>query len=72
MSNTSGLAIMMETARVIAAQKNLPYETVIFIGFNGQKRQLSGSEFYIENPIYPIKKTTVIHLEDIGFHTMEG
>lgn len=71
-SNTSGLAVMLETAHVIASSKNLPYETIVFIGFNGQKRQLSGSEYYLENPIYPIDKTTIIHLEDIGVNTYEG
>ncbi|MCK5758193.1 MAG: ABC transporter permease subunit [Clostridiales bacterium] len=71
-SNTSGLAVMLETAHVLASQKNLPYETVVFIGFNGQKRQLSGSEYYLENPLYPINKTTIIHLEDIGVSTVEG
>lgn len=71
-SCTTGLAVMMETARVIAAQDNLPYETVVFIGFNNQKRQLSGSEYYLENPLYPIDKTTVIHIEDIGFSSIEG
>ena len=70
--NTTGLAVMMETARIIAAQKNRPYETVVFIGFNSQKRQLSGSEYYLENPSYPLEKTTIIHLEDIGYHTVEG
>lgn len=71
-SNTSGLAVMMETARVMANQKNLPYETVVFIGFNGQQQQLCGSEYYIEHPVYPIETTTIIHIEDIGIDNMEG
>jgi len=71
-SNTSGLAVMMEAARIVTAQDNLPYETIVFIGFNNQKRQLSGSEYYLENPVYPIEKTTIIHLEDIGYPTIEG
>ncbi len=71
-SNTSGLAVMMEIARAAANQKSTPYETIVFIGFNGQQRQNAGSEFYLENPLYPIDKTTIIHLEDLGVETIDG
>ncbi len=71
-SNTSGLAVMLETAHVIADQKNLPYETIVFIGFNGQKHIYAGSKYYLSNPLFPIEKTTIIHLEDIGVKTVEG
>jgi ABC-type dipeptide/oligopeptide/nickel transport system permease component len=71
-NNTSGLAIMLELARVMANQESLPYETVMFAGWNGQKQQLSGSEHYINNAIYPLDKTTVIHLESIGKKTALG
>lgn len=71
-SNTSGLAVMMEIAKAAANQESTPYETIVFIGFNGQQRQNAGSEFYLENPLYPIEKTTIIHLEDLGVKTIEG
>ena len=71
-SSTSGLAVMLETARVMVNQKNLPYETVVFISFNGQQQQLWGSEYYIEHPVYPLESTTVIHIGDIGYATKEG
>jgi len=71
-SNTSGLAVMMEIAKAAANQESTPYETIVFIGFNGQQRQNAGSEFYLENPLYPIDKTTIIHLEDLGAKTIDG
>jgi len=71
-SNTSGLAVMMEIARAAANQESTPYETIVFIGFNGQQRQNAGSEFYLGNPLYPIDKTTIIHLEDLGVKTIDG
>ena len=71
-SNTSGLAVMMEIARAVANQESLPYETIVFIGFNGQQRQNAGSEYYLENPLYPIDKTSIIHLEDLGAKTIDG
>ncbi|MBN1624698.1 MAG: ABC transporter permease subunit [Clostridia bacterium] len=71
-SNTSGLATMMEIAKAAARQESQPYETIIFIGWNAQQRQNSGSEYYLENPLYPFDKTTIIHLEDIGVHSLDG
>lgn len=71
-SNTSGIATLLEAANVIANQKNLPYQTIVFVGWNGQQQQLSGSDYYINNPIYPFEKTTVIHLDSIGVETLEG
>lgn len=71
-SNTSGIALLMEVARVIADQKNLPYQTIIFVGWNGQQQQLSGSDYYINNPLYPLEKTSVIHLQAIGEKTLDG
>jgi len=71
-SSVSGIAALMETARVIQNQKNLPYETIIFIGFNAQQQQLSGSGYYINYPLYPLEKTTIVHLENLGERTIEG
>ncbi|MFO7612483.1 MAG: ABC transporter permease subunit [Clostridia bacterium] len=72
MASASGSAILLETARVIAAQENLPYETIIFAGWNGQMQQSAGSSFYADNPLYPLDKTTLIHLGTIGESTLDG
>ena len=69
-NNTAGIAIMMEMARIMASQKTLPYETVVFAGWNGQKQQLSGSEHYVNHALYPLEKTTLIHLDSIGKKTI--
>lgn len=71
-SGTSGLATLLETARVIASQENLPYQTIVFIGFNAQQQGLSGSEYYIHNPIYDLDKTTIVHLGALGEKSLEG
>lgn len=71
-NNTSGIATLLEIANVLAHQKNLPYQTIVFAGWNGQQQQLSGSAYYLNNPIYPLKKTTVIHLGAIGEKTLDG
>ncbi|MDP3386184.1 MAG: M28 family peptidase, partial [Eubacteriales bacterium] len=71
-NNTSGLAMMLEIARIMTNQESLPYETVIFAGWNGQKQQLTGSEYYINNALYPLEKSTVIHLDSIGKNSTMG
>jgi ABC-type dipeptide/oligopeptide/nickel transport system permease component len=71
-NNTSGLAIMLEIARIMTNQESLPYETVVFAGWNGQKQQLTGSQYYINNALYPLENTTIIHLESIGKKTAMG
>ncbi|MBN2286287.1 MAG: M28 family peptidase [Tissierellales bacterium] len=65
-NNTAGMAIIMELARVMSNQENLPYDTVVFAGWNGQKQQLSGSAYYINHALYPLENTAVLHLESIG------
>lgn len=71
-NNTSGIAVLLEVARVIAEQDSLPYETIVFAGWNAQQQQLWGSSCYIDDPIYPLDRTTVIHLGSIGRETIEG
>ncbi len=71
-NNTAGIAIMLEMARTMSEQENQPYETIVFVGFNGQEQQLSGSGHYINNPMFPLEHTTVIHIESIGKETLEG
>ena len=71
-NSASGLSIMMEIARIMKNQDTLPYKTVIFAGWNGQKQQLSGSKFYMNNPLYPLEKTTIIHLDAIGNLSSDG
>ncbi len=63
---------MLEIARVMSNQESLPFETVIFAGWNGQKQQLSGSEYYTNNALHPLDKTTVIQIESIGKKTVMG
>lgn len=70
-SSASAMATLMETARVIKEQKNLPYETIVFIGFNAEE-MMAGSEYYVDHPLFPLEKTTVIYLENIGESEREG
>ncbi len=70
-SSTSGIAALLETARVIAGQDRLPYRQIIFAGWNAQQ-QNAGSAYYVDNPLFPLEKTTVIHLQALGEPSLEG
>jgi len=71
-NNTSGIATILEIARVMATQEGLPYETVVFVGWNCQQQQLAGSGHYIDYPVFPIENTSLIHLEGVGKESLEG
>lgn len=72
LDNTSGVATLMEIAKVIKEDKKQPKKTIIFIAFNGRNEDLQGSNNFVKNPIFPIKKdnTVVINLDMIGSKTV--
>jgi ABC-type dipeptide/oligopeptide/nickel transport system permease component len=65
-NNTSGLAALLEIARVLSSQKNLPYKTIVFSVWNGEENNAAGARYYVNNPLFPLDKTTVIHLNSLG------
>jgi len=71
-STASSVAILLETARVLSQQDNLPYETVVFVAFTGQQQGLSGSDYYLANPLLPLEKSSVIHMQYLGVEAREG
>lgn len=71
-NNTSGIATILEIARVMASQVSIPYETVVFVGWNGQQQQLAGSSHYIDYPVFPMENSSLIHLDGLGKESMEG
>lgn len=66
LNNASGTGMMLELARIIKSQRNLPDKTIIFAGWNARENVAAGSQYYVENPIYSLEKTQVINLECIG------
>lgn len=66
LNNASGTGMMLELARIIKLQKNLPERTIIFAGWNAKENVAAGSQYYVENPLKPLEKTRVINLDCIG------
>ncbi|MBN2222662.1 MAG: ABC transporter permease subunit, partial [Vallitaleaceae bacterium] len=71
-NSASGVGILMETARIMKLSESLPYETVLFVLWNGSNQSYGGVTYYMEHPIHSLGKTTVIHLDQIGNPSTEG
>ncbi|GIV31134.1 MAG: aminopeptidase [Saprospiraceae bacterium] len=61
--NAIGVVALFAAAR--AFQQNPPARTVVFIAFTGEEIGLLGSNYYAENPLFPLEKT-VYNLNNDG------
>lgn len=59
MDNASGVAIMMETARMFAEAKesgNGPRRSIMFVALTAEEKGLLGADYFAENPPVPISQ----------------
>ncbi|MFO7692880.1 MAG: M20/M25/M40 family metallo-hydrolase [Vicinamibacterales bacterium] len=64
--NASGVAVLLELARVLAAGDRPP-RTVLFIAFTGEEAGRLGSKHYAAHPVRPLAKTEgMINLDTVG------
>jgi hypothetical protein len=64
--NASGTAAVIELAHRFAA-KRYNKRTIIFIAFSGEEEGLLGSQYYVNNPLFPLDKTVaMINLDMVG------
>ncbi len=64
--NASGVAVMLELARVLAAGGRPP-RTVLFIAFTGEEAGRLGSRYYAAHPVRPLAKVEgMINLDTVG------
>ncbi len=65
--NASAVAVVMGIAEAMAKCPVKPRRSVIFIGFGSEEQGVVGSEFYVENPVVPLEKTTAfINMDGVG------
>jgi hypothetical protein len=65
--DASGVVSVIELARVLAALKNKPKRSIVFMAFYGEERGLVGSRYYGAHPLVPIDKTIAnINIEQVG------
>jgi hypothetical protein len=51
--NASGIAIMLESARVLANLPQRPRRSVLFVAVTAEESGLQGSDFFVRNPTVP-------------------
>ncbi|BDT57444.1 M28-family zinc peptidase [Massilia varians] len=57
--NATGIAAMLELARVYAKQP-APQRSVVFLAVTAEEKGLLGSEYYASNPLYPLTSTVAL------------
>ncbi|MFT3902255.1 MAG: M28 family peptidase [Niabella sp.] len=66
----SGTVSVLEMAEAFALAKKAgkgPRRTMVFMTVSGEEKGLWGSEYYVDNPIYPLDKTSVdLNIDMIG------
>ncbi len=66
LDNASGVAALLEIARVIRESPAAPKQSILFIAFNGEESGLNGSNYYVKNALYPLYKSVMINLDMVG------
>jgi Zn-dependent M28 family amino/carboxypeptidase len=55
--NASGVAALLETARLVEALPRAPRRTILFMACAAEESNLRGSEYYAKHPVVPLQKT---------------
>jgi Zn-dependent M28 family amino/carboxypeptidase len=63
--NALGLASLLEIARVAAAAPRTE-RSIVFLALTAEEKGLLGSEYYAQQPIYPLEKTVAVYNMDGG------
>lgn len=65
--NASGVAGMIELARIFSGERARLKRTLIFIAFSGEEEGLLGSNYYVNHPVVPLAQTVaMINMDMIG------
>lgn len=65
--NASGSAAVVEMGCALARLKAKPRRGILFMLFSGEEKGLVGSKYYVDHPIFPLKKTVaMINFDMVG------
>ena len=65
--NASGVAGVLELARIFTAQTPRPRRSIVFATFSGEEEGLLGSNYYVNHPAVPLADTiAMINMDMIG------
>ncbi|MEO9967954.1 MAG: M28 family peptidase [Reichenbachiella sp.] len=72
-SGTAGVMDMAQAFSVAKAEGNGPRRSMLFIAFTGEEKGLLGSEYYADNPVFPLENTvTNLNMDMIGRYDEEN
>ncbi len=63
--NASGVSMLLETAREVAALKNKPRRTVVFVAFDLEERLLWGSRWFAAHPPWELEQVKLFITADM-------
>jgi Zn-dependent M28 family amino/carboxypeptidase len=65
--NASGTAAVLDLASYFSKSENKPPYSVVFICFGAEEIGMLGSNYYVDNPLFPLEKISlVINLDLVG------
>ena len=75
--NASGIAAIYGLAKALINSEIELKRSILFVGFGAEEQGLTGSKYYINNPVYPLEKTVcLLNLDCVGvganFHAGGG
>ncbi|MBD2756097.1 M28 family metallopeptidase [Spirosoma validum] len=65
--NASGVAIILETARLFTSLEKAPRRSILFVGVTGEEMGLLGSDYFASNPTVPKDKIVANLTLDMPF-----
>lgn len=66
LDNASGIAGLLEIAKLMKSNEQAPDRTLVFVVFNGEEQGMFGSRYYVNHPLYDLKTSKIINLDMIG------
>ncbi len=65
--NASGCSALLELADAFNSLEKKPLRSILFLWVSGEEIGLFGSKYYVENPLFPLKKTVAdLNMDMIG------
>lgn len=65
--NGTGVAVLLEVARIISKQEIKPRRSILFATFGAEEHALNGSAFYVASPAFKWKRhVAMLNLEKLG------
>jgi Zn-dependent M28 family amino/carboxypeptidase len=65
--NASGVAALVELARIFTTATPRPRRSVVFVAFSGEEEGLIGSSYYVKHPVAPLAQTiAMVNMDMVG------